>query len=310
MFSDHEPGRSLVSVAFQRPGQGFDLRKATIPAKRIVGGGPPKDGIPALTDPKQIAALEATYLQPDDRVVGVAIGDVTRAYPLRVLDYHEIVNDRIGEIPFAVTYCPLCDSTVVFDRRTKLGEREFGVSGLLFNSNVLMFDRGGQPESLWSQLMAEGVSGPAARLSLKTLPVELTTWQDWLARHPQTTVLAPDTGHARDYGQRLYAGYFASPDLMFAVKPLDRRLPAKTPVLGVWTANAARAYPVSKFSGESTKLTDKLGGKTFVLEYDARSRNLRVASADEDVQWMYSFWFAWAAFRPKTELYKLVETAR
>jgi len=307
MFPDHEQGGSMVRVAFQRPGHGFDLRKATIPAKRIVGGGPPKDAIPALTDPKQMAALEAAYLQPDDRVIGVAIGDVSRAYPLRILDYHEIVNDRIGELPFAVTYCPLCDSAVVFDRRTKLGEREFGVSGLLFNSNVLMYDRGGQPESLWSQLMAEGVSGPARRIPLKTLPVELTTWQDWLSLHPQTTVLSPDTGHARNYGQRLYAGYFASPGLMFEVKPFDRRLPAKTSVLGVWTGNAARAYPVSKFSGETRQLAEHLDGKAFAVEYDARSRNLRVSRADEDVQWMYSFWFAWAAFRPKTELHKQAE---
>lgn len=307
VFPDREPRESLVQVAFQRPGQGFDLRKSTIPAKRIIGGGPPKDGIPALTDPKLIAAREATYLQPDDRVVGVAIGDVTRAYPLRILDYHEVINDRMGETPIAVTYCPLCDSAVVFDRRTKLGEREFGVSGLLFNSNVLMYDRGGQPESLWSQVMAEGVSGPAARIPLKTLPVELTTWQDWMTRHPQTTVLSSDTGHARNYGQLLYAAYFASPDLMFAVKPLDRRLPAKTPVLGVWTANAARAYAVSKFSGESRQLAERLNGKSLTLEYDARSRNLRVSLADEEVQWMYSFWFAWAAFRPKTELYKAAD---
>ena len=310
LLPDHDRGDSLTQVAFQRQGDGFDLRNASIPVKRIVGGGPPKDGIPALTNPKQVAALDASYLKTNDRVIGVTVGEVARAYPLRILDYHEIVNDRIGNLPVAVTYCPLCDSAVVFDRRTKLGEREFGVSGLLFNSNVLMYDRGGQPESLWSQLKAEGVSGPAIRLPLKTLPVELTAWQDWLSRHPQTTVLALNTGHQRDYSRRLYAAYFASPDLMFAVKPLDRRLAAKTPVLGVWTANAARAYSVSKFSGESTKLTDKLDGRTFVLEYDARSRDLRVASADEDVQWMYSFWFAWAAFHPKTELYKPVETAR
>ncbi len=309
-FPDDASSSSIVGVAFQRSNQPFDLRKSTIPTKRILGGGPPKDGIPALTEPKQIAAQEATYLQADDRVIGVTIGGVARAYPLRILDYHEIVNDRIDDVPFAVTYCPLCDSAVVFDRRTKLGEREFGVSGLLYNSNVLMYDRGGQPESLWSQLMAEGVSGPAARVPLKTLPVELTTWQDWLSRNPQTTVLSPDTGHARNYGQRLYAAYFASPDLMFAVKPLNRRLPAKTPVLGVWTANAARAYPIAKFAGESRQISEQLDGKNFVLEYDAATRNLRVASAEDEIQWMYSFWFAWAAFRPSTELYSQLETSR
>ena len=292
-------------AGYQRRGAAqFDLRKTTIPRKRIIGGGPPKDGIPALTEPKQVPAREATYLTPEDRVIGVVIGETARAYPLRILDYHEIVNDRIDELPIAVTYCPLCDSAVVFDRRTELGEREFGVSGLLFNSNVLMYDRGGRPESLWSQLKAEGVSGPAARVSLKALPLELTTWQDWQKRHPQTTVLTKETGHRRDYSRRLYARYFASPDLMFAVAPRNRRLPDKTPVLGVWTEEEARAYPVGEFASSSKELDQQLGGKAFVLEYDAAANNLRVAGADEGVQWMYSFWFAWAAFRPDTELYE------
>ena len=295
----------FAQVAFQR-GQRpkFDLRSATVPVKRIMSGGPPKDGIPALTDPKQVAAGDANFLRPDDRVIGVVVEGTARAYPLGILGHHEIVNDHVGETPFAVTYCPLCDSAAVFDRRTELGEKEFGVSGLLYNSNVLMYDRRGQPESLWSQLKAEGISGPAAAKPLKALPLELTTWQHWVARYPQTTVLSTDTGHRRNYAQDPYAAYFRSPKLMFPVKPVSRRLPTKQRVLGIWTTNAARAYPVSAFGNKPQTITQELDGRSFSVQFDPASRSLRVSGADDGVQWMYSFWFAWYAFRPQTEVYK------
>ena len=201
-------------------GTGFDLSQATIPVREIQSGGPPKDGIPALSNPKLVSAAEASYLGPSDRVVGVVSGRESRAYPLAILNYHEIINDRIGELPIAVTYCPLCDSAVVFDRRTPLGEREFGVSGLLYNSNVLMYDRS-NAESLWSQIKGEGVSGPGARMKLTVLPMELTTWAAWQTRHPNTTVISSETGHRRNYRTSPYAGYFQQPNLMFPAKPIS-----------------------------------------------------------------------------------------
>ena len=288
----------------QRPVRKIEQGDFTVPREQVFRGGVPKDGIPALTDPKHIAAREADFLKPDDRVIGVESGSVARAYPLAILNYHEIVNDRVGELPLAVTYCPLCDSVAVFDRRTKLGERDFGVSGLLYNSNVLMYDRGGKPESLWSQIKAEGVSGPGGNVPLKALPVELTTWKDWLERHPKTTVLSVDTGHARDYGRNPYAGYFESDTLMFPVEPLDERLPKKTKVLGVWTAGGTRAYPLSAFSGEAKQLDERLGDETYTILFDPESGSLRVTNASDGVQWMYAFWFAWAAFRPDTEIFQ------
>lgn len=230
-----------------RPGPAFDLRNAIIPKNEIRSGGPPKDGIPALTNPAVIRARDAAYLNATDRVAGVAIGEEARAYPLKILNYHEVVNDRLGAVPIAVTYCPLCDSVVVFDRRdqpaggARGGVLEFGVSGLLYNSNVLTYDRGGRPESLWSQLAAQGVSGPGAKRDLKTLPVELTSWQDWHRRHPSTTVLSERTGHARNYQVNPYQAYFAGRNLMFPARPMSNRLPAKIPVLGVWAGGKARA---------------------------------------------------------------------
>ncbi|WP_417737104.1 DUF3179 domain-containing protein [Rosistilla oblonga] len=282
-------------------GIGFDLRQATIPVQEIRSGGPPKDGIPSLSNPRMVSAAEATYLRANDRVIGVVSGRETRAYPLAILNYHEIINDRIGELPIAVTYCPLCDSAVVFDRRTPLGELEFGVSGLLYNSNVLMYDRS-DTESLWSQLKGEGVSGPGARMKLTVLPMELTTWAAWKNRNPKTTVLSHETGHRRNYQGSPYTRYFNQPNLMFPVKPISNSLPLKESVLGVWDDANAIAIPISAFGGKSVEIEKSLGSRKFTVAFDVEDQTIRVIKADAGIQWMNTFWFAWYAFRPETEI--------
>jgi hypothetical protein len=246
-------------------------------------------------------AASAGFVQPRDRVVGVLIGGHSRAYPIAILTQHEIVNDRLGEIPIAVTYCPLCDSVVVFDRRTPLGDLEFGVSGLLYNSNVLMYDRS-RRTSLWSQLKAKGVSGPAADISLKTLPMELTTWKSWADRHPTTDVMAERTGFSRNYRRNPYATYFRQPQLMFPVQPIDNRLPTKEVVLGIWDETTALAVPLASFGGRSRQIEQVINGKRVVIAYTAKDQTIRVVSADDGVSWANAFWFAWAAFHPETEV--------
>lgn len=300
--SDHfnlAPAQSNGSrLVVQRQSPAFDLQNATIPRNQIRSGGPPKDGIPALSNPKFLQANEVAYLDPSDRVIGVTIDSKARAYPIRVLNLHEIVNDKIGEVPFIVTYCPLCDSAAVFDRRTPIGEREFGVSGLLYNSNILMYDRGGQPESLWSQVLGAGVSGPAAGLKLRALPMELTTWRDWKASHPETQVLAGN------YQQNPYAAYFNTPKLMFPARPLDRRLPAKTPILAVWTSDGKPNAHLTASSNTDASFTSEysIGGLSYSVAFDRNTKTARVVQSDEGVYWMYSFWFAWSAFHPDTEI--------
>jgi len=182
---------------------GFTLADCSIPVRRILGGGVAKDGIPALTRPKAVPAEKARHLRPHHLVIGVAIEDEQRAYPLRVLVWHENVNDVLGDKPIAVTYCPLCDSAVVFEREVGGEVREFGVSGLLWNSNVLLYDRQepGRDESLWSQLSMKAVCGPAAKeeLALTPLPSELVSWSQWRARYPGTEVVADPIRRSR-YG--------------------------------------------------------------------------------------------------------------
>jgi hypothetical protein len=190
--------------------------------------------------------------------VGVVFGKTAKAYPLKILDYHEAVNDRGGDVPFAVTYCPLCDSAAVFDRRTNDGVIEFGISGLLYNSNVLLYDRRKDgKQSLWSQMMTNSVAGPRVGKSLQTLPLELTTWADWSARHPKTEVLSTETGHHRDYSRSPYASYFGDDRLMFPVKPLDKRLPLKSRVLGVWSNKTALMIAANPSDSRSSTVENR-----------------------------------------------------
>jgi len=282
------------------------LKRSLIPRNEIRQGGPGKDGIPSLTEPRFLSPSKASFLKADDRVIGVAIGREARAYPLRILDWHEAVNDRMGGIPLLVTYCPLCDSAAVFDRRTSAGELQFGISGLLYNNNVLLYDRTESgDESLWSQMMAQAVSGPRAGQRLKVLPCELTLWNNWKTRYPHTLVLSTDTGYRRVYSASPYAMYFRHNRLMFPIKPIDKRLPLKTPVLGVWVGPKARAYPLSAFDPDDkpVRLGQELDGARFTVVYDPVARSLRVEKAGPRVRWMYAFWFAWYAFHPETDLF-------
>ncbi|WP_460166358.1 DUF3179 domain-containing protein [Thermostilla marina] len=294
-------GGTLAQPTAQEPTRsGFDLQNLTIPLREIRSGGPPKDGIPAITNPAVIPAGTAKFLGAADRVIGVVIAGRARAYPLKILNQHEIVNDRLGDVPIAVTYCPLCDSAVVFDRRTSLGELEFGVSGLLYNSNVLMYDRAKQ--RLWSQMAMQGVSGDAAGVTLRPIPFETTTWSKWRSRHPEGDVLSDRTGFNRNYRVDPYAGYARLDRLWFPVRPLDRRLPLKTRVLGVTVDGKARAYPIAAFAEKKQVLDDELGGKRFRVEFDAKDGVARVVQAENGLRWVYSYWFAWYAFHPDTEV--------
>ncbi len=282
---------------------GFDTSRSSIPVDEIVSGGPPKDGIPAILGPKFLKASEVNYLAAEDEIVGVVVEGVARAYPLRVLNWHEAVNDRVGSVPIAVTYCPLTRSAVVYDRRVNGRPLSFGISGRLYQSNVLLYDH--QTESLWSQLREEAVTGPQTGARLQTLPAITTTWAAWRRAHPDTLVLSFDTGHRRDYAEDPYADYARSPALMFPPKRVDARLPAKEIVLGVRIGGAATAYPLASLA-RAGSVDDEVGGRGVHIEYDAQARSLRSVTRDEGrpVTATTMYWFAWAAFHPDTALWK------
>lgn len=286
----------------------FDLSESAVPSETIQVGAADIDSIPALTNPPTVAATTARLVEETDEVIGVVINGEARAYPIKILARHEVVNDRVGGTLVAVTYCPLCDSSAVFDRKGREGEVELGVSGMLFKSNVLFYNRTDAVPTLWSQLWARELTGGKPRRSLEPLPVEVTTWGEWRSRHPSTQVLSHATGYDHDYTEHPYDGYLKGPNLRFPVFPEDRegRLPSKQRVLGIWDdAGDARAYSLATFTDhdEPFEFQDDLAGKKLTLAYTPEARSLRVVSADEGLHWMYALWFAWYAFRSHTDIY-------
>ncbi len=295
---------------------------ALIDPEEIIAGGPPKDGIPALTDPQVIAAAQADYLATADRVIGVEINGEARAYPLAVLLWHEIINERVGGRPIVVTYCPLCDSALVFDRRVGGQVREFGVSGKLWRSNVLMYDRQADPgrESLWSQIRMEAVVGPAAAdgLKLRLLASTLTTWGEWRRRYPATQVLSSQTGHARDYRRSPYASYFAHDGVGFGVAGKPARRPDlrnKDRVVAVEVGGSRRIYPVRDVAAAAADLgwvEDTLGGVRLRLEPLPEAESLKVEAADPSttvtIRLAYAFWFAWENIQPGDDLWSPIDS--
>jgi len=216
----------------------FNLDNLVVPRDQILSGGPRKDGIPSLTNPKTAALQDVSYA-PDDRMVVVEVDGQTRSYPIKLLNWHEVINDRLGDTPIATIYCPLCDSVSVVERRMNGQTLEFGISGLLHNSNVLLYDR--TDDALWSQIGLEAISGPHVGKSLKHLPWQLTSFAQLKQTHPDAAVVTKETGHRRDYSRNPYASYFATDRLMFPVKNKDPRLEPKQRIVGVRLGEQAYA---------------------------------------------------------------------
>lgn len=283
---------------------GFDLSNSEVPLNEIHRGGPPRDGIPALTDPEFIAADAAHGLRDEDRVLGVARNGVAKAYPLGIMNYHEVVNDFFGAEPIAVTYCPLCFTGIAFQAAQPDGSRRtFGVSGLLYNSDVLLYDR--QTDSLWSQIGAHAISGPQRGDTLTMVPLANTTWGAWRDEHPDTLVLSRNTAYSRNYDSDPYAAYAEDDALMFPVRFRMQAMHPKTPVLGVRIGDHARAYPFAEFPETGRhRVTDILGGETIAIDIDADAQTGRAFdSRGEELPTLIAFWFAWFAFHPETERY-------
>ena len=287
------------------PNNGFDISNAIVPAHEILSGGPAKDGIPALSDPELIDPAEASYLKANDRVIGVSMEGISRAYPIAILNWHEIVNDQINDIRYAVTYCPLCGTGVAFYSDIEGKVTDFGVSGLLYNSDVLLYDR--DSESLWSQIMGQAVAGKHVGVKLKALPVSHTTWRDWLKRHPDTKVLSTRTGYSRDYLRNPYQGYEESRQLYFGV---NNRAPdtyhPKELVIGVEFDGIFKAYPFSELEkNNQTQFRDSINGVDITISWDSENQSVSLTNKEGvEIAGIQGFWFAWFAFHPDTLVFK------
>lgn len=251
--------------------------------EEITWGGVPVDGIPSLDHPKMVVAADVDYLLDDDLIFGVAINGDIRAYPLRIMGWHEMFNDVIGGVPVALAYCTLCGSGILFETQLKGKEQPyvFGSSGMLYRSNKLMFDR--ETNSLWNQFTGKPVVGPLVGdgIQLTIRPVTITSWDEWQSRYPKTQVLSLDTGYTRNYGSGVvYREYFESIDLMFPVKVNEEQLLKKDYIFGIRDVGAAKAWPIDAFKGGAV-INDVVGMRNIVLIGDADTRTVRAYDRQE-----------------------------
>lgn len=313
--------------------------KHIIPLDKIKGGGPPKDGIPSIDNPVFANIQEANFMSDSDTVIGLEINGEAKAYPLFILVWHEIVNDKVGGMPVSVTYCPLCYTNQVFERIIDGQEVEFGTSGKLYNSNLLMYDR--LTESYWSQALGMAVKGELSGYQLNLIPFDVITWGDWKLLHPDTTVMTTDTGYIRSYATDPYGNYYTEPRIMFPVEHSDDRLHPKEIILGFNQDGIYKAYKQNDI--ESKILVNDSIGKIPIMLVSLFSQNSRAFERTVDDQildfayvdnkiidtqtnseWNYEglsvsgkyqgkqltrmsiepgFWFEWVAFHPDTLLF-------
>ncbi|MDP8961268.1 MAG: DUF3179 domain-containing protein [Actinomycetota bacterium] len=310
-------------------------------AQAITSGGPPKDGIPPIDEPRFVAGGDADFVDGDDVVFGLVHAGEVRAYPQLILVWHEIVNDRFPDGPLTVTYCPLTGSTVGFRGTTpdRTEALTFGTSGDLVNSNLLMYDR--QTDGRWPQILGRAITGPAVGAQLEEVPLLWTSWQRWRDAHPDTQVLSTDTGAIRNYGADPYGSYtplsgYYAPDsrLYFDVLHHDDRFDAKQVVVGVKVGASRLAVPKNAVR-QRRVVAAQVGSHRVVLLHDPSLDEARaflasdeemVAAGDgryaaagttwdptgrvvdgpgQDLARVLSYdvmWFAWAAFYPDTEV--------
>lgn len=232
--------------------------KHTVPLDKIVSGGPPQDGIPSIDNPKFQSVDEADkILEDSELVVGLDINGDIRAYPLQILVWHEIVNDVVGGKPVAVTYCPLCFTNQVFNRTLSDGSTvEFGTSGKLYNSNLVIYDR--KSNSLWSQALAEGIVGEYSGVELERIPFDVAYWKEWKKLYPESKVLSRDTGSVRPYGADPYGDYYTNDLILFPVANDDKRLGLKEIIIGLENENQYKAYRLQDIEAKKA-INDVIG---------------------------------------------------
>jgi len=322
---------------------GFDLSNLSVPRGLVVPAVMHRDMVPVMFDPQHSGPDDTVadpadrwkkmqrandikygkYLVPNDKVLGVTINGESRAYPLFVMYVHEIINDTLGGVPIAVTHHWPCDSAVVFDRRVGDAVLTLGVSGLVYNSNALYYDRPGDmseddplqqlpASSLWNQLLGQAVSGPLVGKELVKQPCEVTNWGDWSARHPDTTVLHRNNSMASRYADATPTPYFKSDKLMFPVEPMppSNALPAKARVLAVTVNGHRRVFPIAllaqwaKASDDGKSCTHELGGTILHFTVDSINEIATVQAADPNASLLITpvFWFAWHAMHPDDDV--------
>lgn len=242
-----------------------------IPESEVIDAGPGQDGIPAIDRPimQRVSEVPDREILASELVVGVLHEGTIHAYPYNILNWHEVVNDSINFDDFVVSYCPLTGSAVSWDADDRLGNTEFGVSGLLYNSNLVLYDR--DSGSRWSQMLQQSVQGNRAGDTPQRLQVVETKWSTWKSMYPDSFVLTRSTGFSRDYDAYPYGSYRSSAELFFPVSRSDNRLHPKTRVIGIHSDTASKVYQLSEFGDTTQAINDHFDGKPIVVAGSSRA---------------------------------------
>ena len=276
---------------------GFSQDDIDVEIDLVFQGCASRDCIPAIDQPRFLAAGEVDFLDTDDIVISVSHSGETRAYPTRILDRHEIVNDIFGDTPLAVTYCPLCGSGLAFIRVVDGEETEFGVSGLLHNNDLIMYDR--KTNSIWQQITGRAMAGPKRGETLESVPVSMLEWAHWRDANPGAVVLAPPLD-AGQYVKNAYGDYATSDRLLFPVSAQDARLHAKKVIYGVEPGEHSIAVD-SEWLLQSGSWEHDIDGRSIRLQVDAAG-GVQGFVGGKPVPVHRMFWFAWYSFHPDTSL--------
>lgn len=248
--------------------------RSLVPLDELVSGGPDPDGIPPIDAPTFEPARAVSWLDPQEPVLALEIAGDSRAYPLQILLWHEIVNDVVGARPVVVTYCPLCNSGIVFDRTVAGAVTTFGTSGRLYRSDLVMYDR--TTKSLWPQFMGKAVVGPRIGTELERISSQILPAEDFRSAFPDGKVLSRDTGFDRDYGTTPYEGYDTNPDPFLFDGDADPQLPAIARVVGVRSAGGPKAYPIESLRalGARSAVNDEIGSVELVVLFERGTRSV------------------------------------
>ena len=355
--STHESDAPGAPPGVSQDGWKTDWSRHSVPLSEITSGGPPRDGIPPIDRPQFVNPTEAVWLKGREPVIVLSLGSEHRAYPLQILIWHEIVNDQVGDTPLTVTFCPLCNTALAFDRRVEGRVLDFGTTGNLRKSDLVMWDR--QTESWWQQATGAAIVGAMTGKLLNMLPVSIASFDSFRSTYPEGRVLSRETGFTKPYGENPYVGYdeVGKPPFLF-VGQTDGRLPPKERVVTVRVGAEEVAYPYPLLRMRRV-VTDTVGGTQIVVLYqtgtvspldapsiadgsdvgssgvfgnDLDGRRLTFSVSGDGFRdtetgshWNLlgdalsgplagrrlepifhgdHFWFAWAAFQPKTRIYR------
>jgi hypothetical protein len=279
-----------------------DGTKYTVHPDKLKSGGPPKDGIPSIDKPKYVSVKEADkWIKDNELVLAIIYKGVKRVYPLQILVWHEIVNDHIASDPILITYCPLCGSGIAYERVINGKAVEFGTSGKLYNSNLIMYDR--ETGSYWPQIGGKAIIGELTGHELKAITIDTVVWRDWKKAHPDSEVLSQDTGYKRDYGRDPYGTYYEDKLLYFSVENEDGRIHPKTVIFGIKVKGTYKAYTEDDLIKLKVIEDTVAGVKIKVERSDVGLVKITNLETNEEIVKERDFWFAWYAFHPKTLLY-------